>query len=827
MAEDRARLLALWALGWFFLLAYAASLVTGLGGELSPLILLTLTHAVGAICAVLGIAFSRPGTRLPWALLAGATLSFMGTATIYAVVPDAAAAFPSVYDAGLFAFYPIAFLALVLWLRQRVPQIRATVWLDAAIGAVLLATIAAEALTPALGDDPSLAVLGQLLYVLGDFALLGFVGAAYVLIGGRPGPQLLLLMAGAAALALGDVVYVLDVAAGSSTPNLLSAVCWPAGLLFFSSAGWQSVSPSTMRQTQWATVAIPSAAAIACVPLAVLSVPGVVSVLAGMAIGLVVVRLILSLTENARLLSRLRVTAVTDPLTGLSNRREFDGELDRLCDEHELGFGLVLFDVDGFKRVNDDYGHAEGDRLLREVADALRASVRAEDCVARLGGDEFGILLPGVGAPLAESLGERVQRAIEVLDAGVGISFGVAEWPADGPTKEQLLFRADMALYSAKPEGSDRRRLKTAAALAAASAHDGGQQPTPPDLVSRVLTAAREQLGMDVAYFSEFTAGQQVFRGFEGDSESFGLRAGAGIPLEDTYCQRVVDGRLPSIIRDAGADTRVNSLDVTHEASLGAYVGVPVRLSGGRLYGTLCCASHNPEPALAQRDAEFMQVLARLLGEQLEREEQELRERTLEAQALSVRGLLAALDARDHYTGEHSQSVVELSRLVARHLRLSDDEIAEVEQVALLHDIGKIGIPDAVLHKHGPLSDDEWDLMRQHPAVGARLVAAIEPLAHLAPMIRAEHERWDGGGYPDGLAGPDIPLASRIILACDAYHAMTSDRPYRGAMPFGAARQELEQNVGTQFDPEVVNALLGVLDRQPVTVTAGLGVVAS
>jgi HD-GYP domain-containing protein (c-di-GMP phosphodiesterase class II) len=130
----------------------------------------------------------------------------------------------------------------------------------------------------------------------------------------------------------------------------------------------------------------------------------------------------------------------------------------------------------------------------------------------------------------------------------------------------------------------------------------------------------------------------------------------------------------------------------------------------------------------------------------------------------------------------------------------------------LLHDVGKVGIPDSILLKRGPLSSPEWDLMRQHPAVGERIVANTESLAHLAPAIRAEHERFDGAGYPDGLKASQIPIASRITLACDAYHAMTSDRPYRRALSQAAARAELLSNSGSQFDPEVIGALVAELD---------------
>jgi HD-GYP domain-containing protein (c-di-GMP phosphodiesterase class II) len=137
--------------------------------------------------------------------------------------------------------------------------------------------------------------------------------------------------------------------------------------------------------------------------------------------------------------------------------------------------------------------------------------------------------------------------------------------------------------------------------------------------------------------------------------------------------------------------------------------------------------------------------------------------------------------------------------------------VVDVESVAMLHDVGKIAIPDGVLRKEGPLDEAEWELMRQHPVAGEQIVAATPPLAYLAPSIRAEHERWDGGGYPDGLAGDQIPIASRIVLACDAYHAMTSDRPYRRARPEDEARAELRRCAGTQFDPAVVAALLDVI----------------
>jgi diguanylate cyclase (GGDEF)-like protein len=176
-----------------------------------------------------------------------------------------------------------------------------------------------------------------------------------------------------------------------------------------------------------------------------------------------------------------------------------------------------------------------------------------------------------------------------------------------------------------------------------------------------------------------------------------------------------------------------------------------------------------------------------------------------------VVALASALQERDQYTGDHSESVVEMSARVAEAMALGPDEVARIRMGALLHDIGKVGIPDDVLHKPGPLDDSEWELMREHPVIGERILRMIPGLGPIARIVRHEHERFDGGGYPDGIAGSEIPIGSRIILACDAYHAMTSDRPYREAMSHADAMAELGKHAGSQFDPEVIQALVGYL----------------
>ncbi len=233
------------------------------------------------------------------------------------------------------------------------------------------------------------------------------------------------------------------------------------------------------------------------------------------------------------------------------------------------------------------------------------------------------------------------------------------------------------------------------------------------DLLDKVLGAARKHLGMEVAFVSEYAEGQTVFRSLGGDAESFGFREGLGTPLESSFCRRVIESRIPSVVVDTEEDEEVRDLGVRRAAGIGSYVGVPVQLSDGRLYGTICCMSHSPDPSLGERDAEFMNVLARFVTEHIERAEAETERRRLALKATGAGALLAALEARDGYTGEHSKAVVGLSVGVARRLGLSEEEVADIEQVALLHDVGKIGVADSILHKPGPLDEGELEEMRR------------------------------------------------------------------------------------------------------------------
>ena len=191
-----------------------------------------------------------------------------------------------------------------------------------------------------------------------------------------------------------------------------------------------------------------------------------------------------------------------------------------------------------------------------------------------------------------------------------------------------------------------------------------------------------------------------------------------------------------------------------------------------------------------------------------------------ESYVATIAALAAALDAKDRYTEEHSRETAALAVSVGRRLGLSADQRRLLEYGALLHDIGKIGIPGYILHKPGTLTPEEFAVMREHPVIGERILASVPFLAPLGPIVRAEHERWDGAGYPDGLKGEEIPIEARIIHACDAFHAMASDRSYRRALPLPQIINEFRDKSGTQFDPRVVEAMLQLIEQEKPHVTA-------
>jgi diguanylate cyclase (GGDEF)-like protein len=373
----------------------------------------------------------------------------------------------------------------------------------------------------------------------------------------------------------------------------------------------------------------------------------------------------LALAEQARIEADL--ASRTDPLTGLANRRHFAEQLSFALDATRPGqaLGLLLLDIDHFKRTNDTYGHAAGDAVLREVARQLSAVVRSGDIVARIGGEELAVVMPGGGRPdVLRVAGERVRLLVasatvqhDDSEVPFTVSVGAAS-SLDAPSADNLLAAADRAMYAAKRRGRDR-----------------------------------------VCLFSELVG--------------------------DDFLAEV-----PEALRIA------------------------------------------------------------------------------EALALTV-------SVREGMPALHNQQVAELAGAIARELELPPQEVLRCQVSGWLHDIGKTAIPDAILAKPGELTEDEWAQMRRHPEIGEAIVKRIAGLAEAASGVRNHHERFDGTGYPDRLAGEDISLEARVVAVSDAYSAITSRRPYQRERSRDEAIEELRASAGGHLDPKVVEALCRALRMSP------------
>jgi diguanylate cyclase (GGDEF)-like protein/putative nucleotidyltransferase with HDIG domain len=373
-----------------------------------------------------------------------------------------------------------------------------------------------------------------------------------------------------------------------------------------------------------------------------------------------------SALENSRRQQRLRYFAEHDHLTGLLNRR---GLHDRLRDAAATGSeSLVVFDVDGFKRINDALGPETGDRALCAIAAVLCDEAPAHAPVARIGGEEFAVVLDRADEAAALAFAERVRleaaRAVPDVPWTVSLSAGVAVRTPQTPDGGALARAAARALFAAKRLGRDRC----------------------------------------VVYHPE--------------------------ALEE-------------------------------------------------LMGTLEAAD----------DGRGEQLAAMIL-------------------------LAETLDLRDPGTARHSQTVGRYAERIAHELGWSAERVERVRVAGVLHDIGKLGVSDAILHKPGALAPEEWEEIKLHPELGARIIDHAN-MRDVAGWVLAHHERLDGRGYPQGLSGEDIPFEARILSVADAYEAMTADRPYRRALPHETAQAELRKHTGTQFDPTVVEAFLRVLAKAP------------
>jgi putative nucleotidyltransferase with HDIG domain len=281
-----------------------------------------------------------------------------------------------------------------------------------------------------------------------------------------------------------------------------------------------------------------------------------------------------------------------------------------------------------------------------------------------------------------------------------------------------------------------------------------------------------------------------------------------------TTASVLATGALCSISADdPGADSA--ELFVLREMEMQAVLLVPIVVEG-RGWGLIELYDARPR-VFSGLERHLAEVAATQVGALIACFEHEERAQRLYGETLA--SLSNALEAKDASTGRHTEEVVRLAVAVATELELDLETVRNVELGAVLHDIGKVRVPESILNKPGPLTQSEWAIMKTHPEVGEHILRPIQSLQAILPIVRHHHERWDGNGYPDGLAGRAIPLGARIVGVCDAYRAMSEDRPYRNALSEHDARDELERGAGSHFDADCVAALLRALDRRDHTAT--------
>jgi diguanylate cyclase (GGDEF)-like protein len=454
--------------------------------------------------------------------------------------------------------------------------------------------------------------------------------------------------------------------------------------------------------------------------------------------------------------ARLKEVSFKDEVTRLYNRRFFSIRLDEEVSRYRRfnhPVSVVLLDLDGFKAVNDELGHVVGDETLRGVAELLLKHSRGINVLCRYGGDEFAVLLVETPKAGAQIYADRIRHVLATHEfphgRRVSASFGIACLPEDvAAAAEDLIRAADEALYAAKRGGKNRVSThdESEASLSMRSAPAAADRPGPGEGLGRL-----ERL--------------------VGASDTVPADAGVLVLSRGGDVRTALEGldgdAYDLIMRPAAAAPNGAGAD-------------PTALWRTDDMRVLPAASPSPAPALSPADA------------------------------VALAALRDMLRARDPGTGAHSERVRIYALALAEAHGVPKSQLLDVEYGVMLHDIGKLAVPDGILLKPGPLSPDEWKIMRKHPEMGRRLIEHIPFLRGAVPVVYHHHERWDGTGYPDGLRGEDIPLGARIFAVADAFDAMTYDRPYSRAIPVASARAEIERCAGTHFDPSVAATFLSL-----------------
>ncbi|MEL7498377.1 MAG: response regulator [Planctomycetota bacterium] len=542
--------------------------------------------------------------------------------------------------------------------------------------------------------------------------------------------------------------------------------------------------------------------------------------------------------------AKLEADVLTDPLTNIANRRAFDFELDRKIIEWErqrTPFSLLLIDIDFFKSINDQHGHKIGDETLAHVAETIGDATRRMDLVCRIGGEEFAVILPVTRNCESNQASERIRRAFEespiVVEAQtlpLTVTIGIAN-AMKGDDADVLFKRADTALYAGKQRGRNCSTLHDGSKCVAMEETQRDRVPTTlnADSIDLNIVAARIMVIDDepstVAVVKKYLNGGGFDR-IETEVDS----TKAFDRIADTQPDLVLlDIRMPNVtglevieqMRRVNATQRIPVVFLTSSTdtntkvqalNLGAndFLQKPINASEllARVRNTLMAKAH-----------------VDLLASYSSKLEQEVEIRTKELVASrreAIQCLARAAEIRDDKTGQHVLRVGRYAAIIAKELGFTGQQIIDLEHAAQLHDVGKIGVPDAILNKADKLTDEEFDRIKAHCRTGSLIMSdqsgieggrevsighileqCVSPVMRLAALVaETHHEKWDGSGYPRGLAGEEIPIEGRITAVCDVFDAVSTERPYKKAFPLEKCFRIIAEGCGTHFDPNVVEA---------------------
>lgn len=553
--------------------------------------------------------------------------------------------------------------------------------------------------------------------------------------------------------------------------------------------------------------------------------------------------------------------ASRDALTGLPNRRTMKYVVSRevaFAERTGWPLSVVMVDLDHFKSLNDTYGHQAGDYVLERTARRLDSLVRNSDVVARYGGEEFVLIFPGTGLEQAVEISQQLRNALRCdrfqfdnQEITVTASFGVAELHSCGCTDvDALIARADSALYDAKHSGRDRvvaapmmdgsaehevRQDEASTAAAAVGAHKPvakvSDDPVDRDTMSLMgsifsilqLIPDRQRVACDLV--QQVAAVLQAPRAmlYAWDSQRGSLLPLASSRIEER--DRLANFDTPPEIRDwfdgqrLGDSRRMGrnvdpevANDSSDERGNKKTVRLPL-MAYGELIGVVVSYIEEPEFEISARQQTILSALGTIGATAL---------RTCDVYAQQeerwvglIEALCGAIHSVDAFKRRHACRVADIAVIVARALGQQDrDELQLIRVAGLVHDIGKVGLPVALFKKKGRLRNAERTQMQEHCKIGANILASVPQLHRLATVVMHHHEHFDGGGYPEGLAGSEIPIESRIIAVADAYDAMTNERPFRAALSHDEAIRRIRESALSQFDPSVVNVFLDLFESQ-------------